>query len=346
MLVARPQRLASEGEAVLFSILKKRSRESGTVGVSVAGAALALVRVSREGARPRVEMCVCEAESGGAALAEHVRRHNLGGVTAVSVMPPEDFNLLLVEAPEVEASELKAAVRWRVKDMLDFHIDDAVIDVFDIAGQRERGRPRMMYVVAARIAAVQKHIERLEGAGLDLQAIDIPELSQRNIAALLPEDERGVAVLSFAPGHGMITLTRQGCLYLARTLDVGSAQLSRRGAAAVVEAGAGALAVELQLEEGATGDTRVLDSIVLEVQRSLDYYESHFSQAPIGNLVIAPLPEEAVGLAQYLRSSLGIAVRELDLNEVVDAGEAFSASLQAGCWMALGAALRMETRAL
>lgn len=325
-------------------MLKKRRRAPGLLGVTLADGELALVCLSREGARPRIDLCAAESGADAAVLTELVRRHGLGAQSAATVMPQGDFSLLLVEAPEVEPSELKAAVRWRIKDMLDFHIDDAVIDVFDIPGQRERGRPRMMYVVAARIAALQGQIERLEGTGLDLQVIDIPELCQRNIAALLPEDERGVAVLSFDRGHGMITLSCQGSLYLARTLDSGLGHLAPQGARSAA-GGAGALAAELQLDE--EPDTRVLDGIVLEVQRSLDYYESHFSQAPIGSLVVAPLPGgETGGMTEYLRASLGIAVRELDLRELVEADEHFTPDMQARCWMALGAALRTEARAL
>src|SRR5687768_6611414 len=47
----------------------------------------------------------------------------------LSVLPSTDYQLLLVDAPNVPAPELKAAVRWKLKDMLDYHVDDATIDV-------------------------------------------------------------------------------------------------------------------------------------------------------------------------------------------------------------------------
>ena len=55
--------------------------------------------------------------------------------------------MLSLEAPAVPREELKTAVGWRLKDMLDFHIDDATIDVLAIpgaqAGQNEsNGRRR------------------------------------------------------------------------------------------------------------------------------------------------------------------------------------------------------------
>ncbi|MGE0080724.1 MAG: pilus assembly protein PilM [Thiohalomonadaceae bacterium] len=254
-------------------------------------------------------------------LGELAREHRLGDCRCVSVAAQRDFSLLLVEAPQVDPTELKAAVRWRIRELLDFHIDDAVIDVFDIPGQRERGRPKLMYVVAARMAAVKQHIGLLERAGAQLEVIDIPELCQRNLAAQLPEDQNGVAFLRLGHGDGLLTLTRDGALYLARTIDFGVAQLKEDG-------------------------ERLVEALVLEVQRSLDYYESYFSLPPISALVMAPTEEPLPGVINQFAASLGIPVRVLDLNAVFETGRTLPDALQARCLTAIGAALRREEKAL
>ena len=122
------------------------------------------------------------------------KAHALRGAD-VSIMAPSSYSLLLVEAADVEPAELRAALRWRIKDLIDFHIDDTVIDVFDLPGDTPRGRARMMYVVATRAAAVRARVNTVEDSHLHLSAIDIPELALRNVAALLPEDVGGVALL-------------------------------------------------------------------------------------------------------------------------------------------------------
>ena len=108
---------------------------------------------------------------------------------------------------------------WRVKDLIDFHIDDAVIDVFEVSEEQATGRNRMMYAVVARSAAVKQRIDALNDAGLNLSVIDIPELAMRNIAALLPEDMGGVGLIYLLGGGGLITISRQGKLYLSRHVD-------------------------------------------------------------------------------------------------------------------------------
>lgn len=277
------------------------------------------------------------------ALSQALTHHQLQSAPCISVLGAEHTTLLLVEAPEVEPSELKAAIRWRIKDLIDFHIDDAVIDVFDIEGQQERGRQKMMYVVVARIATIREHIDLLEGAGITLQAIDIAELAQRNVAALLPEDASGVALLHFGARRGLLTLTRRGSLFLARGLDFGSDQMA---AELPEEPQTGGLTLAADEDGLSPRLHRMFDGIVLEVQRSLDYYESHFGLPPVSAVVLAPTATSVPGLLGYLANNLGLPVRMLDLNTALDCSTPLSDALQAQCLPAIGAALRREKRAL
>src|SRR5215210_2466066 len=76
-----------------------------------------------------------------------------------------DYQIVLVEAPNVKREELKAAVRWRIKDMIDFHVDDATIDVLDIpVGAGISTRPASMYVVVTRNETVQRVVDRFQQA--------------------------------------------------------------------------------------------------------------------------------------------------------------------------------------
>jgi MSHA biogenesis protein MshI len=258
----------------------------------------------------------------------------------------------MVESPEVDPSELKAAVRWRIKELIDFHIDDAIIDVFDIPGQQERGRPKLMYVVASRTSIVQQHIDLLEESGINLAVIDIPELVLRNIAALLPEDQSGVATLHIGREHGMLVITRDSNLYLSRRIDLGLEQLKEYLNAPteeeefVLDSKEEEFVLDSEEPPMPTQLQRALDNIVLEVQRSLDYYESHFSLPPVSGLVMAPLEENIPGMMGYLGGNLGIPVRMLDLNALLVSSETLPDELQSQCLFAIGAALRHETRAL
>jgi MSHA biogenesis protein MshI len=80
-----------------------------------------------------------------------------------------EYQMLMVDAPNVPQDELKTAVRWRLKDMLDFHVDDATIDVLDIPiDSSAASRGHSMFAIAARNALIQSRQELFsEAAGPD-----------------------------------------------------------------------------------------------------------------------------------------------------------------------------------
>jgi len=307
---------------LLFGKTSKSERR-GAITPTAEGVAVATVRRNKDGTQA-VEHCAFHPLSPGedtaAALQRTVRNQGLDRISCCSVLGIGDYQLLLVEAPEVPPAELRAAIRWRIKDLIDFHVDDAVLDVFDAPAGGARGVQDHLYVVVARAALVQERIKQLESAGATLDIIDIPELAMRNIASLLPEDEQGVALLYFEHDRGLITLTRDNTLYLARSLEIGFRQLQ--------------------------DSPTLVERLALEVQRSLDYYDRHFQQAPISAVAIAPLPEPAPQLVDALQARIGLSCRETDISELIDCREPPQREDLSRCLLSLGAALRRETAAL
>jgi MSHA biogenesis protein MshI len=46
-----------------------------------------------------------------------------------------------VETPEVLPSEMRAAIRWRLKDAINFNVDEASVNVFEIQANTPARRP-------------------------------------------------------------------------------------------------------------------------------------------------------------------------------------------------------------
>lgn len=241
------------------------------------------------------------------------------------------FSFLLTEAPEVEDAELQKAMRWKARELIDAELDEVVIDSFPIVGQKQRGRQPMAYLVAASVDVLRSYVDLVEHSDLQLRSIDIPALAQRNLAHQLAEDKNGVALLGLNKQSSLLTLTRQGELYLARDIEVGYANFAGESAP-----GDG----ELQIEGLPPATQNTLDTIVLEVQRSVDYYERYFAQPQIQSLVIAPMPVSVNGMVEYMASQLGMQVREMDLNVLFDLPQKIARDAQSLCLPAIGAALR------
>ncbi|TFW30981.1 type IV pilus biogenesis protein PilM [Massilia horti] len=235
-----------------------------------------------------------------------------------------DYQMLAVDAPNVPANELKTAVRWRLKDMLDFPLDDAAVDVAEIPVDPNASvRPQhTLFAVAASNSVIKARQQLFCKAKVGLSVIDIPEMAQRNVSALLEPEGRGVAMLSFGPDGGLLTVSYKAELYLSRRIDVTLEQL---------------------LEPDHERKHASFEKITLELQRSLDHFERQFSFISVSKLVLGPSLVE--DLEEYLSSNLYMPVETLDLAALFDISrtpELADKAVQRRFFLPLGAALRSD----
>ena len=309
----------------MLSILKKSRSSNARAGIALADGSFALAVVKREaGSKPTIEYCATHAVAGDFAPELRATLDKLGVVRAPAcgVVDGDDYQLVQVEAPEVLPSEMRAAIRWKLKDAINFNVDEASVDVFEIPEPARKTQAKMLFAVAARESAVQRISGALKPIAKGFNAIDIPELCLRNISACLPQDAKGVAILALQDGVGQLVITRQGTVHVTRRIDTRGGFNPHKHAEGSNDIDAGALALELQ--------------------RSLDYYESHYDQTPIGDLVIVPAHEQGRVLAAALKEETSLRISVLDVREhfnVYKSGELVTDWLSL---MALGAALRQE----
>jgi len=311
----------------LFSVLKSRlgAKEQGVGQAGIAlhdgSFALAVVRRTADN-KPSLEHCALHQYQGEANSAVKAALDKAGAsrVPTCAVIDGDEYQIVQVEAPEVLPSEMRSAIRWRLKDAISFNVDEASVDVFEIPDPARRTQQKMLFAVAARDTAVQRIAMNLKAAAKGFNAIDIPELCLRNITSILPQDQKGVAILAVNEKFAQLVITREGVLYLTRRIDT-----TRRF-------------------DPHAQDRSALDagSLALELQRSLDYYESHFDQAPIGDLVLAPADDRVRKLADDLKSETSLRIAVLDAREHLVVHKAGEVVPDWASLMALGAALRNE----
>jgi len=342
------------------SLKKKSVANDSRSGLSIDDSRVAFARVQRvDGGVLRLAALTVDQDANNEEwthqIAARMRSIDPAPSRVTSVLPHGSYQLLLVEVPNVPAHEIKSAARWQIKDLLDFPVDDTVVELFKMPEQSTSDAKPMAYAVATRRSSIQEHTELLHGAGFSLDVIDIPELCTRNIATLLPQDADGVAFFHFTETHGILTVTRQGVLYLIRRIDIGRRAMKSASTVDITSTDLESSAVlEIQRSpgdydgySGLTADstrTELVSAIVLEIQRSLDYYESHFDGGPPTELVLSP-DSDIGGLAKSLNKQLGLTVSNLDLNKLFEIQSALSLVEQGACLLAVGAALRSESLA-
>lgn len=301
-----------------------RARAEGWLAISLQSGALAFAHgVRTPGEKATIKRCGTRVLDEAPKAAEKAAK-DLGAASyrCLTVLPANEYQLLLVEAPTVPAAELKQAVRWRLKDMVDYPVNEATIDALDIPPDPAgAGRGHSMYAVAARNDVIRECMERFDAARIPLSVIDIAETAQRNIAALFEPPERGLAFLYAGSNHVLLTVNYRGELYLARRIEVKIDQLFGPGA-----------------EEAR-------NRILLELQRSFDHFDRQFPfVGSMAKLLIGPEPRET-GLAEYLGQNLDMPVEPARLDEAIEFSP--EATLEADAnWRlfhVIGAALREQS---
>lgn len=302
-------------------------RKPGWLALILQGGEITLAHVvrQREG-RPEVRLLDrFSIESSETAALQRLRSaRSLKSYACTTLMPDGEYNLTQVDAPQVPPAERKEALRWAIKEMVAYPVDSACIDVLDIpSAGLPQGRSAGVMVVSAAEQAVRSRAAPFEAAKVPLAAVDIPELAQRNVAALFEDENRGLAFLRVDESGMMLTLTFHGELIAVRRGEMNTQQLSAPDP-----------------EQRA----RVMERLVLEVQRSLDNFDRQYSHIPISKVVLASYPV-VENLANELIESIYVPVREMDLAGVIDfpaIPELRNPQAQAKNLLAIGAALRTD----
>ena len=236
------------------------------------------------------------------------------------VLERHQYQLLPAEAPEVPREHWPDAVRWQLRDLVSFPVADAQIDLLEIPAEtNQRGRPSVLAALAPRqeIAPIAETALR---ARAPWKVMDLPETALRNLAALLEEPGRGVALLLIDDSHCTLVITASGELLQSRHIDVTAAQIA---------------------DADDTLRQQAFDRAGLELQRTLDSFERLFSRVTLSRLVVANDRSDA--FADYVRELLYVPVVRLRIEDCIDFG---SADLDSGLTpdtvspIAIGAALR------
>lgn len=306
----------------MFSLRGGRS-ESGWMAVVLSGDRVDLAHVRRDAnGRPVIRLLESFRPSGNTvtALASLRAAKKLNTYTCTTLLAGGQYQLAQFDAPAVPAEERAEALRWRLKDVVDFPVDSASIGVVDIPMDGGARQP-LVYAVAAAGAAVAPLMQQFDAAKLPLAVIDIAEFAQRNVAALFEEENRGLAFLHLDEQGGLLTITYRGELYATRRVDVSARQL---------------------VDADAERRGQLLERVMLELQRTLDNFDRQYSFISVSGMVVASCPTVAE-LQPYLAENLYVPVQAMDLARVCDLSavpELRNTERQAQCLPAIGAALR------
>ena len=201
------------------------------------------------------------------------------------VLAPELYTVSLVERPPVGEDELIDAVRWQIQENVEYPVDTATLDVFPLPDAAIRDRP-MVFVVAMQTEFLKVLLDKVHEAGIEVSSVDVAELAMRNIVyGLFPEPDQGVALLRLTSASGVINISRGEELFLSRRVS----------------------GVPEVYEPSVWEDYR--ERLLLQVQRSIDYYESAMSQPPVNGCMVATTHGWQDHVCDYLSEMMPVPIR-------------------------------------
>ncbi|MCP4187533.1 MAG: hypothetical protein GY763_08020 [Gammaproteobacteria bacterium] len=249
------------------------------------------------------------------ALQQWVDNHKLQKSQCVCLIAGSDCDINQIEKPEVESSELLQAMTWRIKDLVSYDVDSAVVDIYPMPVSSKNNRQQLS-VVSAHETVIAGYVDNIQAAGLKLIAIDIHALVSKNLSTVRQGDGKTQAVLSLSDSTGVLNIFRDTDLYVSRDFKIGLEQL----------------------QQASGDDQSVYDSLLLEIQRSMDYYESYYGLGSVASMEIFPHVPATEKMALYLQN-----LTSFDIDFVSTEDEANnSITLDSHCFHAYCAALRSE----
>jgi MSHA biogenesis protein MshI len=274
----------------LSSIFSKK-QPTQTLAVSLQPECVGFCVFQADGTLSHIESVPIVSKTRLDIINEFLNEHKtLAGANTHVIINHGSYSLVQVEKPNVPETEISSALKWLVKDLVPIAPDNMVCDYFDIAGQQTQ--PERVNVVCAKKDELQALVEALLTHQLNIVEITIPEFC---FAKLIPPTEDPVLLVCQQPAADITLLVaREGRLEFFRHL---------RGFTQIYE----------QSEQELTYGT--IDSLSLEIQKSIDYYERQLKLPPVQKIaLLLPIKTEAF-LAEKIAENMHLPLTLAELPE-------------------------------
>lgn len=239
-------------------------------------------------------------------IEKYITEHSLMGIDVALVLRASEYRLFFLDAPNVPDEERAGAAKFLVKDLIDYPLDQAAIDVFDVPNRA--GNAAKVYVVAMKLARLTFLSNLIADLGLNLLSVSISELAINALVSNVPEAEQGVAFLYKDSQNLHVLITKGGVLRIIR--DVGPVSRIQ------------------SMDE--------IERLVLEIQRSIDFYQSQLGHSAPSKLFVTPRIGEHADAIAYLSSSLTLSVEPFVIEQVLPEFVDISDTAKARCLPVLG----------
>jgi type IV pilus assembly protein PilM len=264
-----------------------------------------------------------------AALKNCLRNAGIKSQNAIAAVAGPGVIVRQVQVPTMPERVLRKTIGFEATKYISTTVEDSVVE-FDILGPSETDGQMNIMLAAAPRQMVDTRVAVLEMAGLDPIALDVEVLASiRSLTEYSSNKslvDRTIAILEIGGGHSEINLISQGNLEITRTIPISGDSLTNSIRTALgcefAEAEARKLDLDISIlcdtPAGSTEDPalrgvqNLIDELLREVRRSVNYYQSQSPEGTVDNnvdtVILSGGSARMRGLGEYVTSRLGLGV--------------------------------------
>lgn len=201
------------------------------------------------------------------------------------LLGPDDYQVNLIEPMPVPKQEFQTALTWRIRGLLPYSVDEAVLEYFELPPKKSGPNLPLIAVVTAQKAHLSHMIYALKEQEIPLIKIDIPEISMYRLTCLHENDEKCTAFLYFFDNFVILNISSQKLLYFTRRLPLSYLN----------------------------GNTIDYEKLLLEILRYFDFFSSQWRMSTPSRILVASQNHNAADIAKTLSERLQNTVEPFSL---------------------------------
>lgn len=272
----------------------------------------------------------------------------VGTKNVVAGLPASKVFASVVKLPQMGDDEIAHTLKFQADKYIPMPLDQVKLDFFRMTQSKDAAEIDVLLVATPSVVA-NKYLNIFQQAGLELMALDINAIAQAR--AMVPVADIDVVIVDFSSLTTDIAVVAKGVTGLIRSVNIGAKSLVRVTAQnlGLDETQADQFVrkfglTQTKLEGQVYRSMKpLLDNIVDEVKKSIDYYYQGSTERKIEKVIITGGPAAIPEMSVFLANSLGMAVEMGNPWQKVSYATEFTdrlAGMALGYSTAVGLALR------
>lgn len=270
------------------------SKKTKILGIDIGSNLIKVVlSINQSGKPSTIDFCgILETGSSDAhyekELREYLIKNRLTGNIATACLDDESFKIRKIDLPKMPEADLKEAVKWKMRDIVDGSIEDFVVRYSHLP-QLTEGKKNVYVGYAVRKSAVSHMITLMQRVGVTCEFVEPAAVS---LSSILERQELGsdewVGGIDLGAHHSLLVIVGHQKFYFSRPL------------------------MGINLAAAKADGNAFQQKLAAEIQNSLDTFAVTFHVEHINRLFLAGGGAQIEGLSDYLSQNLGIITQKVN----------------------------------